>query len=102
VGTYANPNGKSYTFNASPMTFEDAEQYCQTQNSHLTSYASLAEQSAAESFFIDLGVLLPGYHTFYWMGLNTSRWPAFRCEAEGRASATHAPSPPPPGPATMC
>jgi hypothetical protein len=84
VGTYSNPNGKSYTFNADPMTFEEAEAYCQTQNSHLASYASLAEQNATESFLIDLGVLLPGYHNFYWIGLNTSRWPNFRCAACGR------------------
>ena len=81
MGTYSSPNGKSYTFNADPMTYEEAEAYCQTQNSHLASYASLAEQNATESFLIDLGVLLPGYHTFYWIGLNTSRWPNFRCGA---------------------
>jgi hypothetical protein len=78
IGTYTSSNGKSYTFNADPMTFEGAEAYCQTLNSHLASYTTLEEQIAVESFFIDLGVLLPGYHNFYWIGLNTSRWPNFR------------------------
>jgi hypothetical protein len=80
IGTYSNPNSnppKSYTFNANPMTYDEAEAYCQSVNSHLASFATLQEQSMVESFLIDLGVLLPGFHTMYWIGLNTSVWPAF-------------------------
>jgi hypothetical protein len=60
------------------MDFEEAEAYCQTQNGHLASFTNLKEQVSVEAFLIDLGVLLPGYHTMYWIGLNASTWPAFR------------------------
>ena len=60
------------------MTFEEAETYCQAQAGHLASFTALKDQQDVEAFLIDLGVLMPGYHTMYWIGLNTSRWPDFR------------------------
>ena len=39
-----------------------------------------AAQVEVESFFVQSGNLLPGFHKFYWMGLDSNKkdWPTFR------------------------
>jgi hypothetical protein len=63
----------------------------------LASWSSEAEQAEVEAYFYDYGVLLPGYHTFYWLGLNTTAaaWPAFTfldgTPAPNTSAGTYAP-----------
>jgi hypothetical protein len=35
-------------------------------------------QKEVEQYYISLGVFIPAYHKFYWMGLRTYGWPEFR------------------------
>jgi hypothetical protein len=58
----------------------EAEQACLAQGGHLASFKNLEEQAAVESFYTTAGFLLPAYHRYYWMGLDstTSTWPKFR------------------------
>jgi hypothetical protein len=78
VVSYTSPTtSRTYTWSAVAMNFSSSELWCQGQGGHLASYSSLAEQNETESYFISLGAMLPGYHKFYWLGLNTSKWPAF-------------------------
>ena len=71
--------GTRYMLSTMPNDQRSAEADCVKQGGHLVSYESDEEQAEVEKFFFDYGVLLPGYHTFYWLGLNTTaeRWPAF-------------------------
>jgi hypothetical protein len=45
---------------------------------HLVSWSSLSEQALVEHYFINYGAITPGFHKFYWMGMNTQEWPSFR------------------------
>jgi hypothetical protein len=59
------------------MTFAQGEEFCEGLGGHLVTYSSQVEQTDAEQYFINQGMLLPGFHTFYWMGLTTENWPIF-------------------------
>jgi hypothetical protein len=90
VVSYTSPSTqRTYTFSAPAMNFSQAELWCQGQGSHLASYQSLAEQNDTESYFIRMGAMLPGFHQFYWLGLNTSRWPAFTWLDSASAPSNH-------------
>ncbi len=71
----------TYILNTSLTNFADAEASCQRSGGHLVSYSDEYEQFTVESCFLNQGSLLPNYHKFYWMGLQTgilgARWPNF-------------------------
>jgi hypothetical protein len=69
--------GSRYCLNTLGDSFPGAASACTQNSSQLVSYTSIAEQSEVEQYFVNLGALLPGFHTFYWMGLNSSAWPRF-------------------------
>jgi hypothetical protein len=75
----SNMTGRSYLLSTAAADFTGAQAYCNSKGGHLVSYANETEQEEVEQFFFDYGVLLPGYHTFYWLGLatNDTMWPAF-------------------------
>lgn len=54
------------------MTFDDAEEHCKNNGSHLISYSNISMQLIVESNLVDVGLLLPAYHKSYWIGLNTT------------------------------
>ena len=82
AGFYYNAsNGHTYIFNASLASFDEAEATCRRAGAHLTSYGSYQEQAELEGWAVGSGFLLPDFHRFYWLGLNTSgseAWPDFR------------------------
>jgi hypothetical protein len=75
----SNTTGHGYLLSTAAAEFAAAEGYCNSKGGHLVSYSNETEQQEVERFFFDYGVLLPGYHTFYWLGLSTNDtlWPAF-------------------------
>ncbi len=78
---YTDPaTGYNYLLNTHNFTFDEGEAYCQLRGSHLVTYSSREEQLAVETHFAISGLLLPGYHTFYWMGLTVApeAWPYFQ------------------------
>jgi hypothetical protein len=74
---YNSTRGNTYMFSTSSLNFSAAEQACKDNGGHLTSWAAQEEQAEVEQYYTSQGILLPAYHTFYWMGLNTSSWPNF-------------------------
>jgi hypothetical protein len=48
-----------------------------SRGAHLATYNNLAEQKDVEKYYVELGGILPGFHTFYWIGLTTENWPEF-------------------------
>jgi hypothetical protein len=74
---YNSTRGGTYMFSTSSNNFSAAEEACKDNGGHLTAWASQEEQAEVEQYFVAQGILLPAYHTFYWMGLNTSAWPSF-------------------------
>lgn len=76
--TYNSPvSNYTYTFNTQNMTFAEGEAFCEGIGGHLVTYSSQEEQTDAEQYFITQGMLMPGFHAFYWMGLTTENWPTF-------------------------
>jgi hypothetical protein len=76
----SNATKSSYILSTIAASFDAAEAYCNSQGAHLAAYSSPAEQSRVERFYFDYGVILPGYHTFYYIGLNVTAnmtWPDF-------------------------
>jgi hypothetical protein len=61
----------TYTFSTAQLSSSSAATFCQNQGGQLASYQSQAEQLEVEQGFIDMGALLPGWHTAYWLGLFT-------------------------------
>jgi hypothetical protein len=81
VFNYTDPStGYNYLLNTNNMTFDQGERYCQMQGGHLVAYSTREEQAAVESFYTANGMLLPGFHTLYWMGLyvEPENWPYFK------------------------
>jgi hypothetical protein len=72
--------GNMFTLHTTPVTQPQAEAHCISQASHLASFLSVEEQVEVESFFVGSGFLLPLFHQFYWMGLDSNKkdWPRFR------------------------
>jgi hypothetical protein len=59
------------------MNWSAAEQFCNDQGGHLASFGSIGEQKDAELYFQNQGLLLPTFHTAYWLGLQSDVWPKF-------------------------
>ena len=70
----------TYALNTNNMTWAEGEAFCQMRGGHLVTYSSRDDQVAVEGYFSQEGMLLPGYHTFYWMGLTVEpeQWPYFK------------------------
>jgi hypothetical protein len=68
----------TYMLNTTWASFVDAEGSCNDAGGHLVYFDSIEEQKEVEAYYISLGVFIPSYHTFYWMGLRTYGWPEFR------------------------
>ena len=62
----------SIQINLTKTTFDDAEATCRRNGSHLVTWFNATMQRAVENLYIDQGVLLPGFHKAYWIGLNTT------------------------------
>lgn len=69
--------GSQFLWNTLPMNFSAAQQYCNDQGGHLASFVSLPEQRDVEQYLINQGLLLPTFHTAYWIGLQSDVWPRF-------------------------
>jgi hypothetical protein len=54
------------------LSFDDAENNCRKNGSHLISYSNTSMQQTVETSLIDGGLLLPSFHKSYWIGLNTT------------------------------
>jgi hypothetical protein len=61
----------TFTFSTVQLSFSSAATFCQNQGGQLVSFQSQPEQLEVERGFIDMGVLLPGWHKAYWLGLYT-------------------------------
>jgi hypothetical protein len=75
--TYSRNPNKTFMWNTQPMNFSAAEAYCNERGGHLASFANLAEQKDVETALKDVGLLLPTFHTAYWMGMQSDVWPTF-------------------------
>jgi hypothetical protein len=76
----SNHTKHTYMLSTIPRNFDGAQAFCNSQGAHLASFKTPQEQAEVEKYFWDFGTLLPGYHTFYYMGLNVtgnSSWPHF-------------------------
>jgi hypothetical protein len=62
-------NNYTYTLSSCPQSYAPAEEWCSGAGGHLASYKSAAEQQQVEEYFVELGGLVPGFHNFYWLGL---------------------------------
>jgi hypothetical protein len=67
----------TYMLNTTSASFTDAQGSCNDAGGHLVYFDSLAEQKEVEEYYTGLGVFIPSYHRFYWMGLRTYGWPEF-------------------------
>ena len=66
------PDNGGYQITLTRLSFDDAENICRKNGSHLMSYSNSSMQQYVETILGDMGVLLPTYHKSYWIGLNTT------------------------------
>jgi hypothetical protein len=80
VWTYrSDTSGTTYVLNTTASSIKDARASCRQKRGVVVSYESLFEQQEVEAYFTStLGVLLPGFHGHYWLGLGAAKWPQFR------------------------
>jgi hypothetical protein len=76
-------SSNTYMINTTAVNRYQAEESCAAQGGHVVSFTSITEQFEVEHYFIDQGVLLPEYHSSYWLGLyipqvSTNFWPNFK------------------------
>jgi hypothetical protein len=81
-------SGFTYILNTTATTAPDAAATCNSYGGQLVAYRSLAEQQEVESYYQELGVLLPTFHKQYWVGLvtNNQSWPIFNWRCVGLIS----------------
>jgi hypothetical protein len=81
---YKSPStSHSYVLNTTAATFSQAERACARLGGAPVSYHRDFEQAEVEGYFIEAGVLLPGFHKRYWLGLtipykDPRLWPQFQ------------------------
>jgi hypothetical protein len=75
---FSSATNNTYSLNTCDTNFFDAENDCMNGGGHLASWHSLQEQQLVEQYYITYGAITPGFHKFYWMGMNTQEWPAFK------------------------
>jgi hypothetical protein len=81
VADFTASTGFDYTLNTNPMMYEEAEAWCKNAGGHLATYVSLSEQQEVETYYATYGMLLLGFHKFYWIGAQVppvNSWPGFQ------------------------
>jgi hypothetical protein len=93
----------TYTTQSTNVTFQlltdlsdarTAELSCLQRGGHLATYASQAEQTEVEQFYIKAGYIIPSFHQFYWLSLasNYMDYPDFTwCGGTRAQHSVHAP-----------
>ena len=71
----------TYTTQSTNVTFQlltdlsdarTAELSCLQRGGHLATYASQAEQTEVEQYYIKAGYIIPTFHQFYWLSLSSN------------------------------
>jgi hypothetical protein len=71
----------AYTTQSTNVTFQlltdlsdarTAELSCLQRGGHLATYASQAEQTEVEQYYIKAGYIIPTFHQFYWLSLSSN------------------------------
>ncbi len=68
---YTSTNNDTFIFSTAELAYSSASTFCMRHGGQLVSFQSQEEQLEVESAFIDMGILIPGWHTAYWLGLST-------------------------------
>ncbi len=68
-----------FMLNTMPHTNKNAQRWCNDRGGHLAYFENIEQQTAVETYYKGLGVLLPSFTPQYWLGLRSNRtsWPDF-------------------------
>ncbi len=69
--SYASSTNATFTFSTAELAYSSASTFCMSQGGQMVSFQSLEEQQEVEDAYIDMGILIPGWHKAYWLGLTT-------------------------------